>query len=364
MAADRLIGAVRSYRRALNLASYTSNTSSRPTRLIKDGDDLDAQFDALVDALRRDVRRTRQQVEKFARAYQRTAEAQARGSPDGELDVSTQKAYRRLKQLQLVAQHIESSAAYLLGFGIEPDPARDGDETLEVAQRVLVSLEAERERLYRDVHDGPAQVLANAIFEVEYLERLAERAPSEMRNTFRTELGRLKGQFRSSLDSVRAMVYDLRPPELSELGLAEAMRNYCSEWESRCGIKVLTTLEEAPTVLPPQHELAVYRVLQEALQNVHKHARATTVGVAWQRSKSAWALHVTDDGAGFDLVRAVRRARSVGLLSMRERAELIGGSLQVQSMPGKGTAVTLLVPTKSVEASSRMERGSPLGRED
>jgi two-component system sensor histidine kinase DegS len=229
---------------------------------------------------------------------------------------------------------------------------------------VLDSLEAERERLYRDVHDGPAQVLANAIFEVEYLERIAERAPSEMRQTLRSELGTLKGQFRSSLDSVRAMIYDLRPPELSELGLADAMRNYASEWESRCGIKVSTKLDVAETGLTPQQELAVYRVLQEALQNVNKHAHASAVGVVWQRSSPNWILHVTDDGVGFDLVKTARRAKSVGLLSMRERAELIGGSLQIQSTPSKGTAVTLLLPTKASPPVAHGERGRSLGRQD
>jgi signal transduction histidine kinase len=97
---------------------------------------------------------------------------------------------------------------------------------------------------------------------------------------------------------------------------------------------------------------------------VHKHANATTVGVIWSRSSMNWTLHVTDDGAGFDLVKAARRAKSVGLLSMRERAELIGGTLQVQSMPGKGTAVTLLLPAKPVEPVPFAERGRPLGGED
>ena len=354
---------LRPYRSPVKSRSYTSTTSTRP-RLIKETDDLDGQFDAIVDTLRRDVRRYRQEVEKFSRAYQRTAEGQSRSAADGNPDATTQTAYRRLKQLQLVVKHIESSATYLLGSGIEPPGDHEENETMAVAQRVLESLEAERERLYRDVHDGPAQVLANAIFDVEYLERIAERAPLEVRNTFRTELATLKTQFRASLDAVRAMIYDLRPPELSELELAEAMRNYASEWESRCGIKVLATLDTTATELPPQHELAVYRVLQEALQNVHKHANATTVGVVWQRAPTSWALHVTDDGSGFDLVKAARRAKSVGLLSMRERAELIGGSLQVQSMPGKGTAVTLLVPAEPSNPSTRMERGSSLAGED
>ncbi len=341
---------------------YTRPTSPQP-RLVKDPDDLEAQFDALVDALRRDVRRTRQQVEKFSRAYQRMAEAQS-GRPSDELDEKTQRAYRRLKQLQLVVQHIESSVSYLLGSGIEPEPHGGDDQTLDVAQRVLESLEAERERLYRDVHDGPAQVLANAIFEVDYLERIAERAPAELRQTLRSELGTLRGQFRASLDSVRAMIYDLRPPELTALGLADAMRNYASEWETRCGIKVSSKLDTGETTMSPQQELAVYRVLQEALQNVHKHAQAATVGIVWQRSAGNWVLHVTDDGIGFDLVKAARRAKSVGLLSMRERAALIGGSLQIQSSPGKGSAVTLQLPFEGSASVTLGERGRSLGRQD
>ena len=150
-----------------------------------------------------------------------------------------------------------------------------------------------------------------------------------------------------TLDSVRGMIYDLRPPELSELGLAEAMRNYASEWEVRCGIAVASDLDTVDTGLTPMQELAVYRVMQEALQNVHKHSQASTVGIAWSRANQSWALHVTDDGQGFDLVKAARHKKSVGLLAMRERAELIGGTLQIQSTPGKGTAVTLLLPMPS-----------------
>jgi two-component system sensor histidine kinase DegS len=294
-------------------------------------------------------------VDRYGKSYQKQAEERSRRSAEGELDEATQRGYRRLKQLQLVVQHIESSGAYLLGSGIDPTAAED-EESMEVAQRVLESLEAERERLYRDVHDGPAQVLANAIFEVEYLERIAERAPTEVRQTLRTELANLKGQFRSSLDSVRGMIYDLRPPELTELGLAEAVRNYAAEWEARCGIRVASRLDTADTGLTPMQELAVYRVMQEALQNVNKHAHASTVGMAWSRANESWVLHVTDDGMGFDLVKAARHKKSVGLLSMRERAELIGGSLQIQSTPGKGTAVTLLLPTEKKTEPLRVRR--------
>jgi two-component system sensor histidine kinase DegS len=335
---------------------------SEPMRVPRASDDLDSQFEAVVDALRRDVRELRQQLEKYGRTYQKHAEDRSRHTTHGELDEETQRDYRRLKQLQLVVQHIESSAAYLLGSGIDPSSDSD-DVSVEVAQRVLGSLEAERERLYRDVHDGPAQVLANAIFEVEYLERIAERAPAEVRQTLKTELANLKGQFRGSLDSVRAMIYDLRPPELTELGLAEAIRNYASEWEARCGITVASQLDLKDTGLSPMAELAVYRVMQEALQNVHKHAHASAVGLAWSRSNESWVLHVTDDGMGFDLVKAARHKKSVGLLSMRERAELIGGSLQIQSTPGKGTAVTLLLPVEKKVEPLRARRNERTPKE-
>jgi len=298
------------------------------------------------------MRRLRTKVEKFQRAYQKRAEAQSRVS--GAPDEASQRAFRRLKQLQLVIGHVESSAAYLGGAGIEP--ARDDDEQQigSVAHRVLESLEAERERLYRDVHDGPAQVLANAMFEVEYLERIAERATGEVRTALKTELTNLKGQFRASLDSVRGMIYDLRPPVLSELGLTGAIRDYASEYQARYGLRVDCHLDAGDTGLEPAQELAIYRVMQEALQNVHKHAQASVVGIVWQKAKDAWVMHCTDDGVGFDLVKVARRQRSVGLLAMRERAELIGARLQVQSTPGQGTAVTLLLPLN--------KEGDALGR--
>jgi two-component system sensor histidine kinase DegS len=283
------------------------------------------------------VRRLRAQVDRFGRAYRRHAEALPPGASPGE---AMQSAYRRLKQLQAVVGHVESSAAYLLGSGVRP--GGDADDQASVSQQILESLEAERERIYRDVHDGPAQALANAIFEIEYVERVAERSTDQ--RAARAELRKLKESLRGSLESVRVMIYDLRPPTLSELGLAVAMRTYAADFEARSGLLVDCRLDTSETGLLPQQELAVYRVMQEALQNVHKHAQASAVRLGWAREPARWVLRCEDDGIGFDLVKAARRKRSVGLVSMRERAELIGGSLQVRSTPEQGTAVTLLLP--------------------
>ena len=300
--------------------------------------DLDARFDALTEEFQLDFRRLRQSLDRFGAAYAERVEALGAAEPDDAL----RRAFRRLRQLQLIVHTIESSAAYLFGSGIEP--GQRADDPAGAALRVHDSLESERARLSREVHDGPAQVLANAIFEIEYLERIAERAPAEVRTSLRAELAALKQSFRTSLDSVRAMIYDLRPPELATLGLAEALRNYAGEYESRYGLTVACHLDTAETELLPMQELTVYRVVQEALQNVHKHARASKVGLIWQRTAAGWSLSCNDDGTGFDVMKVARDPRRVGLVSMRERAELIGGTLDVRSVPAGGTTVTLTIP--------------------
>lgn len=146
------------------------------------------------------------------------------------------------------------------------------------------------------------------------------------------------------------MIYDLRPPELSVVGLAEALRNFATEYQARYGLVVACHLDTAETGLAPMQELAVYRVMQEALQNTHKHAHAGHVELVWQRTPAGRQLHCTDDGVGFDLVKAARQPACVGLLSMRERAELVGGTLQVRSVQGEGTSVTIHVPLPREDA--------------
>lgn len=236
----------------------------------------------------------------------------------------------------------------------QPDPTRsaDGKDAREARgadsagdqARMLDSLEAERSRLYRDIHDGPAQILANAVFEVEYVQRVAEREAASP--ALRAALADLAGGFRASLDSVRALIYDLRPPALSSLGLAEALRGFAGEYESRYGFSVACHLDTAETGLGATQELTVYRVAQEALQNIHKHSFARSVSLVWQRAPGGWQLRCTDDGVGFDPEAVARQSARLGLQVMRERAELVGGTLSVLTTPGRGTTVTLLIPAR------------------
>ena len=300
-------------------------------------DAIAVEFDAIAVELNDDLERLRARVDRFRADYQREAEA-SREAQDPRTLKRLQDYLRRLQRLELATAHVESSLAYLVGDAATPG---DHDETREIAARVLDGLEAERQRLYREVHDGPAQVVTNAIFEIEFFERIAGRAPADVRAQLLSELASLRTQLRESLESMREMIFDLRPPALAQLGLAEAMRAYAAEFQSRYGLVVETDLRAGPTGLDPAQELAIYRVLQEALQNVHRHARARGVRVSWSRTGGRWTLAIVDDGIGFDVVQASEYAKSFGLLTMRERAEVIGATFDLRSAPGSGTVVIL-----------------------
>lgn len=305
----------------------------QPRSARHESDELDAQFRAIAAELEGVVRRLSEGVDEYRHTYERYAAAADPGDERGTIE-----ALHRLHRLELIADHIAASLGYLIGTRGAPE---EHDEVRELAARVLDSLEADRQRLYREVHDGPAQVLANAMFQIEFLERVADRAPADVRAQLRSEIADLRSQLRDSLESVRAMIFELRPPALAQLGLVEAMRAYAAEFQSRYGLAVETELRAGPTGLSAEQELAIYRVLQEALENVRKHSHARRVRVAWRREGSRWVLSVADDGVGFEIQRALARGKRFGLLVMRERAEVIGASFDLRSTPGAGTTVTL-----------------------
>jgi two-component system sensor histidine kinase DegS len=217
------------------------------------------------------------------------------------------------------------------------DPATSG--TVAGAQGYLASLEEERRRLARDIHDGPAQVLANALLELQYCERLLDRDPGALRQEFAV----LQKCLREGLGEVRRLIFDLRPPALVELGLAASLRHYLSDFEARTGLETQLSVDGDERLQPTQ-EAAVFRIVQEALQNIRRHARASRVSVRLETSPGTWRVLVHDDGVGFDPTQASEGRRTLGLTSMRERAQAVGASLEVSSAPGNGTTVALTLP--------------------
>ncbi|HEX5148110.1 MAG TPA: sensor histidine kinase [Candidatus Limnocylindrales bacterium] len=214
--------------------------------------------------------------------------------------------------------------------------------TSDLKMRIMEAQEAERSRLGQEIHDGPAQALANAIFQVEYIERVLDTDVP----LAHSELGLLRELLRRELGDVRAFITQLRPATVDELGLDEAIKEAVDHVKALAGMTATVDLTGPAGALSSGQRTVVLRIAQEALQNVRKHAGAGNVTVTTRQENGAWVLEVRDDGRGFDVgAVAARGRRNFGLQFMRERAELIGAELDVRSRPEGGTVVRLAIQT-------------------
>jgi two-component system sensor histidine kinase DegS len=215
-------------------------------------------------------------------------------------------------------------------------------QPMEAAPVVLEALDAERARIGREVHDGPAQALTNAIFELDDIERLVMTDPP----AGLVALRQLRTQLRRELANVREFISELRPPTVDAGGLDEALTDAVDGFRSATRIAVITDLRGPSDRLDDRQRTAVLRVAQEALQNVRKHAAASTVVVSTDVTGDGWTLEIRDDGRGFDLgTVAARGRRNFGMQVMHERAELIGAHFDVRSRQDGGTVVRLVIPS-------------------
>ncbi|WP_299284081.1 sensor histidine kinase [Thermoflexus sp.] len=207
-----------------------------------------------------------------------------------------------------------------------------------LSQQILQAQEEERARIARELHDEAAQWLTSLLIRQRLLLR---NLPPEMR----PEVEELQRMTAAALEHLRRIAMELRPAILDDLGLVEALRWQAEEFQKQTGVPITLRVQGRIERLPRQVELVLYRVAQEALTNIARHARATRVEVTLNCSTEHLELFIADDGVGFD-PEAVRRsrARSLGLIGMAERLALIGGTLEIDSAPGKGTRIRARVP--------------------
>ena len=209
------------------------------------------------------------------------------------------------------------------------------------AEHVIAAQESERRRLAGDIHDGISQRLHSVAF---YLDAAAGSL-TEAPDLAAEQLGWARRLTDLTLDEARAAIAGLRPPVLDDLGLADGLASLA---RSIRGVEV--TVEADECRLPEHVEVALYRIAQEALQNIVKHANATRAGIELCSEQEAISLRITDDGSGFDVGTASPGdlgGGGYGLRSMAERAELVGGHLEVRSRPGHGTTVIARIPVKA-----------------
>jgi len=209
-----------------------------------------------------------------------------------------------------------------------------------LSRRLLEVQEEERGRLARDLHDDIGQALTALKIQVESLQRAAEPA-------LRARIAEGVETVQHTLERVRQLSLSLRPPQLDDLGLAAALRSHLDRQASVAGLAAHFDANEAVQDIEPDTETACFRVAQEAITNVIRHAKARTVWVRLFMASGRLALSVRDDGRGFDLDAVRRRGASgasLGLIGMEERIALAGGSFELRASPGQGTVVLATFP--------------------
>jgi two-component system, NarL family, sensor histidine kinase UhpB len=200
-------------------------------------------------------------------------------------------------------------------------------------QRALAAQEMERVAIARNLHDEVGQLLTGVLLQ---LDSIAEVVPAHSE-----EIGETKRVVRQALEEVRRISSELRPEMLEHLGLISALTELATSFQRRSGIRVGRALDSGVAGLSPEAELAVYRIAQEALTNVARHAQASSVTISLHQAGGRVVLRIVDDGLGFPGVPQEHG----GLRSMRERAVLLEGALAVKSAPGGGVDIRLEVPT-------------------
>jgi PAS domain S-box-containing protein len=218
---------------------------------------------------------------------------------------------------------------------------RSGEQLQSLSRRLVELRELERREMARELHDQVGQNLTALDIN---LSILAGSLPPDASEIARARLADSGALIESTTAAIRNMLAELRPPMLDEQGLGAALDWHAREFSARVGIPVAISGMDAFERPVPAVELALFRISQEALNNIAKHARASRVEIALQRSVSAYELSVSDDGVGFDEAGESGSGRRLGLVTMRERAQSLGGWIEVHSSTGEGTRLTVGIP--------------------
>lgn len=262
-----------------------------------------------------------------------------------DLEIRIKDAYRTVQKADNLIAQVGAALGYLTGDLQEvSSQLEDLQQRQLLGLRIIKAQEDERQRVARDIHDGPAQLMSNVVLKAEICERMIDVDLEKAR----IELKSLKKIVRESLQDVRKIIYNLRPMSLDDLGLVPTLQRYIMTFQEDTGIavsfKTLGTFEN----IRPLISLTVFRIVQESVSNIRKHAEAGNVTINMEFMEEKLRLYIYDDGKGFDMESLKAKSDDIsggfGLISMRERIDLLGGELDINSEPGKGTRLNIVIP--------------------
>lgn len=259
-----------------------------------------------------------------------------------QIGVAIEKAqlHEQLKSLnQELEQHVIARTRELIDA--KEELARKADALRQVLTEEHRGEERTRARIAHDLHDGVQQLIIGALFETQAARDLLARNPE----LAAARLASTQDLLRRIEAEMRRAIYSLRPTALDAHGLVPALREYAEGFAHHSGVECHVSVEGTPRRFNPEGEVAVFRIVQEALNNIETHARATHVQIHLIWGVRDLHVEIVDNGNGFDLAQVTQQTRThLGLIGMTERAEGVGGTLKITSHPGEGTRVSLQVP--------------------
>ncbi len=239
-----------------------------------------------------------------------------------------------LEKYQKVLEHSGSSAG-----AVSAEAPAAGKGPMAEIEMIVNAQEAERQRLSRQMHDGPAQAMSNFILQTEIAMRLLDVDPVQAKE----ELASLKNSALGTFQKVRNFIFELRPMMLDDLGLIPTIRKYIDAFKEQTNMDASLTVTGSERRLEPYLEVMIFRAIQELLGNAARHSQAAAVKLHVDMGNQAVRVSVDDNGRGFDPDSA-RTGSSLGLKLIQERAEMLGGKLEVDSALGKGARIVFSVP--------------------
>ncbi|MDR4890016.1 sensor histidine kinase [Fredinandcohnia sp. QZ13] len=249
------------------------------------------------------------------------------------LNETIERADHLVGQISVVLNYLNSD------FKMVGEMIEDAKQKQAFGLKIIEAQEEERRKLSREIHDGPAQMLANVMLRSQIIDKVYRESPDQGVK----EIHDLRKMVRSALYEVRRIIYDLRPMALDDLGLVPTLKKYLSTIEEYNGDTTISfSFIGSEQRIPSKFEVALFRMVQEAVQNALKHAEAREIVVKLEISRNHVTVIVKDNGKGFDIRE--KKKDSFGLIGMRERVDLLDGNLTIDSSVGAGTIVMIQVP--------------------
>ncbi|WP_053369023.1 sensor histidine kinase [Bacillus sp. FJAT-27245] len=335
------------------LTSELAEVEELTARVICEGDRLEGQVrrarDVLSEVSMHFKDYTEDEVrEAYEKAHQLQMELTLNRQMEKQLGERKKDLQRRMRVIRDTierADHLVSQISVVMNYLMSDlkemgDILEDAKLKQEFGIKIIEAQEEERRRLSREIHDGPAQMLANVMMRSDLIERVYREDGID---AALAEIKSFKQMVRTSLYEVRRIIYDLRPMALDDLGLVPTLKKYLRTIEDYYKtVKIAFYNLKEERRLPANYEVALFRLIQESVQNALKHAEATEIQVKLEISENAVTVVVKDDGKGFDPKK--RKYNSFGIMGMKERVDLLGGQFAISSKPGKGAAVIIQVP--------------------